>query len=730
MKRKATLDSTIWKCPTRLQMEAVECGAAALAMILAHFGRDVPLTELREQLGVSRSGSSAAAILRGARHYGLDGQGLSVDATGLRRLRGPVIAFWNNNHFVVVEGHRRGRWLVNNPALGGAWVSDEEFEHSFSRVVITFERTDRFVEAHTRTVDYLRKLGRPLTGSRSAVLFAISAGFAEVVPTLVLSFLAGVFVSQILGAEDTSLLGGLVTLMVVMAVISTALAYLKRAVFIRLEITLTMKLEMAYLRHLLRLPVTYFTERGAGQLTSRMAVNRSIAGLLAGQVATALLSCLTALVYGAVLVLLQPALAGVVAVLAVAEVVLLKTTAALRTSRAQQSLQMQMAFGGISLNGLRSIEMLKARGAEDEFFQTWVASQTGLINAKQRFGVPVTVMASSRSLLKMAENLTVLVLGGLLVLDGRMTVGALVTFSLLTSHFLAPIVNLSRVAGILQTSRAAVDQLGDVLDHPIDPEVVDRPLDQLDQLETRGTRVRQLSGLLEVKDVTFGYDRDRPPLIERLSFTLPVGGRVALVGRSGCGKSTIANLVAGLYAPWSGEILFDGHTRDDLARAVLTSSVAKVDPDFVLFSGTVRDDLRFWDPSVDESRLVAAARDASIHDEIVRRPGGYGARVAEYGQNFSGGEAQRIEIARSLTTNPTLLILDEATSALDPETEQQIDLALRRRGLSCLVIAHRLSTIRDCDEIIVLDKGRVIQRGTHDQLIAVEGEYRTLVGEA
>jgi ABC-type bacteriocin/lantibiotic exporter with double-glycine peptidase domain len=233
-----------------------------------------------------------------------------------------------------------------------------------------------------------------------------------------------------------------------------------------------------------------------------------------------------------------------------------------------------------------------------------------------------------------------------------------------------------------------------------------------------------------VKDVTFGYDRDRPPLIERLSFTLPAGGRVALVGRSGCGKSTIANLVAGLYAPWSGEILFDGHPRDDLARAVLTSSVAKVDPDFVLFSGTVRDDLRFWDPSVDESRLVAAARDASIHDEIVRRPGGYGARVAEYGQNFSGGEAQRIEIARSLTTNPTLLILDEATSALDPETEQQIDLALRRRGLSCLVIAHRLSTIRDCDEIIVLDKGRVIQRGTHDQLIAVEGEYRTLVGEA
>ena len=730
MTRKRTLDTTTWKCPTRLQMEAVECGAAALAMILAYFGRDVPLTELREQLGVSRSGSTAAAIVRGARHYGLAGQGFSVNATGLGQLRGPVVAFWNNNHFVVVEGHRRGRWLVSNPALGRAWVSDEEFERSFSGVVITFERTDRFVVARTRTVDYLRKLGQPLIGCRSAVVFAISVGFAEVVPTLVLSFVAGVFVSQILEAQETSLLGGLVVLTVVMALVATVLAYLHRAVFVRLEITLTMKLEMAYLWHLLRLPVTYFTERGAGQLTSRMAVNRTIAGLLAGQVATALLSCLTALVYGAVLFVLQPALAGVVVVLAVAEAVLLKTTSALRTNRAQQSLQMQMAFGGISLNGLRSIETLKARGAEDEFFQTWVASQTDLINAKQRFGVPATVMVSSHSALKMAENLTVLVLGGLLVLDGRMTVGALVTFSMLTSHFLAPIVSLSRVAGILQTSRAAVDQLGDVLDHPVDPGLVDRPLDQLEQLETRGAPVRQLSGLLEVKDVTFGYDRDAAPLIERLSFTLPACGRVALVGRSGCGKSTIANLVADLYAPWSGEILFDGHPRGELARSVLTSSVAKVDSDFVLFSGTVRDNLRLWDSGVDEGRLVAAARDACIHDEIVRRSGGYGARVAEYGQNFSGGEAQRIEIARCLATNPTLLILDEATSALDPQTEQQIDLALRRRGLSCLVIAHRLSTIRDCDEIIVLDKGKVVQRGTHDQLIAVDGEYRTLVGEA
>jgi len=721
-----SLDNRMWKCPSRLQMEAVECGAAALAMVLAHFGRDVPLTELREQLGVSRSGSSAAAIMRGARHYGLDCEGFQVDAAGLRKLRGPIVAFWDNNHFVVVEGHRRGRWLVNNPAMGSTWVSDEDFERSYSKVALTFRRNDTFVEARTKTSDYLRTLLRPLVGTRSGVVFAIVAGFAEVVPTLVFSFLAGVFVSQILGAQNDSLLGGVVVLVVVMAVVAAALAYVKRAVFVRLEITLTMKLEMAYLRHLLRLPVTYFTERGAGQLTSRMAVNRAIASLLAGQVATALLSCLTALVYGAVLVVLQPALAGVVALLAVAEVVLLKTTSALRTSRAQQSLQLSMAFGGISLNGLRSIEMLKARGAEDEFFQVWSSGQTRLINAKQRFGVPAAAMASSRSLLKMAENLTILVLGGLLVLKGHMTVGSLVTFSMLASHFLTPVVDLSRVAGTLQTTRAAVDQLGDVLDHPVDPEVVDRPLDQLSDT---GATARRLSGRLEVRDVTFGYDRNRPPLIEGLSFTLPAGGRVALVGRSGCGKSTIANIVSGLYPPWTGEILFDGQPRGALPRAVLTSSVAKVDADFVLFEGTVRDNLRLWDTGIDEGQLVAAGRDAAIHDEIVRRPGGYGSRVAEYGQNFSGGEAQRLEIARSLATNPTLLVLDEATSALDSETEQLIDLALRRRGLSCLVIAHRLSTIRDCDEIIVLDKGKVIQRGTHDELVSAVGEYRTLVGE-
>src|SRR5664279_5209499 len=333
------------------------------------------------------------------------------------------------------------------------------------------------------------------------------------------------------------------------------------------------------------------------------------------------------------------------------------------------------------------------------------------------------LMSSARSLLQMVENLAVLVLGGLLVLDGRMTVAALVTFSALATRFLTPVVDLSRLTGIVQTTRAAIDQLHDVTRHPTDPQTQAEPLEQL---SADTGPARQLAGRIEFRDVTFGFEQGRPPLIKDLSFSVPAGGRIALVGGSGSGKSTIANLASGLYQPWSGQILFDGVPRGDRARAVLSGSIAKVDTDIVLIDGSVRDNLRLWTPAA-SAAVYAAARDAAIHDEIVARPGGYDALVSEGGRNFSGGEAQRLEIARALVGNPTVMILDEATSAVDAATELRIDTALRRRGPTCVVIAHRLSTIRDCDEILVLSGGSVLERGTHDELVARDGVYRTLV---
>lgn len=719
----APLDQRVARCRSRLQMEAVECGAASLAMVLDHFGRDVPLSELREELGVSRNGSSAAEIVRAARHYGLQAHGFAVPADGVRHLPGPVIAFWGGNHFLVVEGYRRGRWLLNDPARGTVRLGDEEFAASFGRVALTFDTTDAFVRRRDTAWSYLRTLLRPLLGQLRAVFYLMLVGLARVVPTLVAAFLAGVFVSRILAAHDPQLLTGVVLLLVAVAAVQTVLAYLEKTIFYRLDLTLSMKLESGYLWRLFRLPVSFFYERSAGQLTSRIGVNRMIAGLLAGQIGTGVVNAFSAVIYGAVLFALQPALAAVLVVLALGEALLLRYTSRLRVNRAQQAVQLQMAFAGVSMSGLKSIESIKASGHDNEFFARWCGVQTALLNSTQRFGVPAALMSSARSLLQMVENLAVLVLGGLLVLDGRMTVAALVTFSALATRFLTPVVDLSRLTGIVQTTRAAIDQLHDVTRHPTDPQTQAEPLEQL---SADTSPARQLAGRIEFRDVTFGFEQGRPPLIKDLSFSVPAGGRIALVGGSGSGKSTIAHLASGLYQPWSGQILFDGVPRGDWARAVLSGSIANVDTDIVLIDGSVRDNLCLWTPAA-SAAVYAAARDAAIHDEIVARPGGYDALVSEGGRNFSGGEAQRLEIARALVGNPTVLILDEATSAVDAATELQIDTALRRRGPTCVVIAHRLSTIRDCDEILVLSGGSVLERGTHDELVARDGVYRTLV---
>ena len=715
------LNARVAHCPSRIQMEAVECGAAALAMVLSYFGRDVALAELRVRLGVSRNGSSAAAIVRGARSYGLDGQGVSVNAEGVKKLPAPAIVFWHHNHFLVVEGYRRGRWLLNDPARGRVRLTDREFGESFSGVALTFHRTDAFVERRTTFRTYLRALLRPLAGSRGAIAYAIIVGLARVVPTIVTSFLAGVFVAQILAARNATLLTGLLIILAGMAATQTLLAFLERSVFFRLETKLAVKLESGFLWHLLRLPVTFFAERTPGQLASRVSLNRDVANLLSGNVATTLLSFMTAVIYGVVLFVLQPLLAGVMVALAAGEVLLLKMTARVRTTRAQASMQLRTAFAGTSVQGLTRLEAIKARGGEDEFFATWSRAQTALLDSTQRFAVPSSLMESARSLLKMCEQLAVFVLGGLLVLDGRMTVAALVTFQGLARQFLAPVVQLSRIAGTLQTSRAMIDQLEDVLEATVDPQTQAAPV---------RPPARQLRGELEFRGVSFGFDAHQPPLVRDLSFHIPPGRRLAVVGRTGCGKSIVANLAAGLYAPWKGEIRLDGLPRADLPRAVVNASVAKVDQDIVLFEGSVRENLRLWDDTISEDQLAAAAQDAGIHDDIVAMPGGYDARIAEGGRNLSGGQAQRIEIARALAGNPTLLILDEATSALDADTEAHVDVALRRRGVSCLVIAHRISTIRDADEIIVLTDGRVAQRGTHAELAAAGGEYLALVSSA
>jgi ABC-type bacteriocin/lantibiotic exporter with double-glycine peptidase domain len=313
----------------------------------------------------------------------------------------------------------------------------------------------------------------------------------------------------------------------------------------------------------------------------------------------------------------------------------------------------------------------------------------------------------------------VLGLGALRVMDGGLTVGTLVAFQSLIASFLAPVERLVGFGASLQQLRGSVERLEDVLGHARDPIT--------DEAPESGAAHCRLAGELELKDVTFAYLQYAPPVIESLSLRIAPGQRVALIGGTGSGKSTIAKLVSGLYAPQSGALLFDGRPREHLPRSALSRSVALVDQDISLFEGSVRDNLTLWDPTVPEAEVVQAAKDACIHEDIARLQGGYDATLTEGGYNFSGGQRQRLEIARALVRQPALLVLDEATSALDPETERRVDDNLRRRGVSCLIIAHRLSTIRDADEIIVLDRGRAVQRGSHERLIGEPGLYRELI---
>ena len=720
-KRKVgkTLTKGVAKVPVVMQLEALECGAAALCMVMAYYGKWVPLEQVRIDCGVSRDGSRAKNIYMAAEHYGFSVKAFRMSPENLRdKGQFPCIIHWNMNHFVVVDGFR-GRWVyLNDPARGEVKVSWEEFDHSFTGVTMIPVPGENFEPGGERrsTLDFAK---RRLKGAGAAVAFVMLTTAITYLFGIANSVTSRIFMDRLLTGINKDWLYPFLSVMILLAAVQLIVAWAQTIYSLRINGKMSVIGSTTYMWKVLHLPMEFFSQRLSGDIQSRESMNASIAGTLVNTFAPLLLNT-AMMVFYLVLMLRQSPLLSLIGIVTL---VLNAGVSRYISGRRMNIARVQMRDAGklesASVTGIRMIETIKASGAENGFFQKWAGYQASVNAQTIKAARTNQFIGMIPAFFSTLASYAVLVVGVRMVMDGSFSLGAVLMFQGFLSSFMSPAMTLIGAGQTIQEMRTQMERVEDVMEYPSDENVLERETDQAE--------LSKLKGNVELRNITFGYSRLEEPLIENFSLSLKTGQRVALVGPSGCGKSTISKLVSGLYQPWSGEILFDGKPRSAFPREVMTGSVAVVDQDIILFEDTVAANIRMWDDSIQDFEIIMAARDAQIHDDITALPGGYQHKLASGGRNFSGGQRQRLEIARVLAQDPTVIILDEATSALDARTEYEVVNAIRDRGITCIVIAHRLSTVRDCDEIIVLDHGKVAERGTHEQLMALGGVYADLV---
>ncbi|QBE94824.1 Lactococcin-G-processing and transport ATP-binding protein LagD [Blautia producta] len=706
------------KTPTVYQMEATECGAASLAMILAYHGKYMPLEQLRIETGVSRDGCNAKNIMRAGRKLGMEAKGFRKSLNSLLELKPPCIIHWNFNHFVVFEGAKGKDYYINDPAMGRRKLTYEELDAAFTGIVLTFSKTDAFQKSSKEKTLFSFIKDR-LEGQYSSILALVSIGFLLVFPGLVIPVFSQVFIDDILLGGNDKWIMAFLAIMFFTVLFQAVLTFYRGLLLQKLQNKMSMISAHKFLSHMFRLPMNFFDQRFAGDLSGRVENNNSVSNFLAGDLGETVLNILVAIFYLILLLLYSPflTLIGIISILV--NVALVKFSSDSIENSTMKMQQDQGKLLGSIYAGLNITSTLKASGAENGYIGRILGYYAKTILLEQKLGKLQQALNAIPEVFNEISNILVLMFGGILVINGNMTAGMLVAYTSLLSSFTAPVNKLVGFIQKIQTLKADMSRVDDIMKYETDEKF--RDTDKKIEMTTK------LTGEVELDNISFGYSILEKPLVEDFSFHLTSGSSIAFVGASGCGKSTVSKIVSGLYFPWSGTVRMDQMEVRDIPKEILSSSVSTVSQSVTLFSGTIRDNLTMWNRSILEEDMIRAAKDACIHDDITKRPGAYEFELTEGGANLSGGQRQRIEIARALVTNPTILIMDEATSALDPLVEKKIIDNIKRRGCTCVIVAHRLSAIRDCDEIIVMQRGKIAQRGTHEELMQVAGHYQNLI---
>lgn len=701
--------------PMIMQMEMVECGAASLGMVLAYYKKWLPLEQLRKDCGVSRDGCSAKQLLNAARSYGMQANAYRIETPDLEGLA-PAILHWNFNHFVVYRGHRGDRYYLNDPARGKVVVDQADFNKAFTGIVLAFEPTVDF-HPSGRRASVLGFIRHRLRNTQAALFFFFVIGLLAALIGLTTPLFSQLFMDDILSGKNPDWLKPFMFAFGSVIIVQFLTEWLKGIYSRKFQAAMAIEANVNFFWHVLRLPMDFFAQRYIGDLIFRQRSNQEITSTLVQQLAPLGIQLVLLLVYLSFMLRYSLLLTCIGLGAMFLNMFLMRFIALRRVDLSRISERDSGKYYGVTMSCLDNMETIKAAGAENGFFGHWAGYFTNMHNSEARVSFKSLCYGVFPQILQSLTANLILVAGVYLIMDGYFTIGMLMAFQGFLTGFMQPVSQLTSAGQLMIEMRTQMERVEDVLRYPT--EVHPR----LERTDSAG----KLSGNLELRHVTFGYNRYAEPQIKDFSVVLKPGQSVALVGASGCGKSTLAKLISGLYHPWEGEILFDGRRLEEIDANEFTNSVALIDQHVVMFDDSIAANIKMWDTSIEDFAMVLACRDAQIREEIVSRPEGYQTRLLKGGKNFSGGQLQRMEIATALAREPMILIMDEATSALDATTEQRIMQAVRRAGCTLVVIAHRLSTIRDCDEIIVLEKGVVAERGTHSELLAHEGIYKRLM---